>query len=499
MELEFEKRVCRYLDQVVRDIRTEEQTQEIRLGDGMPDVGRVIGAWGQVILRGKEWRGDCVILSGGVMAWVLYAPEDGSEPRCLDTWLPFKMKWDLPEHILDGEIRANCLLRSVDGRSISPRKVMARSVVSVQIGVLCPGEAELFVPGTVPEGVQLLKRSYPLRLLREAGEKTFQMDEELPLKDSEPVPEKIFCSRLQPRITDRKVLGDKVVFRGSGKLRLLGRTEDGQLHTWEFELPFSQIAQLGEAYGPDAGAELLMGVTSLEPELEGEGKLRVKCGLVGQYLVDQRETVELVEDAYSIGREMDIHIQEPEIPAVLDSRTENIFGEQKLPADASRVVDCLFLPEQPRMRQTDTGVNMEIPGLFQVLYYGEGGELMASSVRLEMDRAVEAAPNVRVEGEVLAPQSPEISLGDGSLDLSVELLVQLVSSTRQGMAQVAAMTLGEEKKPDPARPSLILCRAGNKSLWQMAKANGSSVEAIRQINGLQEEPEQGRMLLIPVS
>ncbi len=499
MELEFEKRICRYLDYVVRDIRTEEQTQEIRLGDGMPDVGRIIGSWGQVILRGKEWRGDSVILSGGVMAWVLYAPEDGTEARCLDTWLPFKMKWDLPEHILDGEIRASCLLRSVDGRSISPRKVMARSVVSVQIGVLCPGEAEFFLPGTVPEGVQLLKRSYPLRLLREAGEKTFQIDEELPLKESDPVPEKFFCSRFQPWITEKKVLGDKVVFRGGGKLCLLGRTADGQLHTWEFELPFSQIAQLREEYGPDAGTELLMGVTSLEPELEGDGKLRVKCGLVGQYLVAEREMVDLVEDAYSTNRELDVHTRELEIPAILDSRTESVTGEQKLPADASRVVECLFLPEQPRIRQTDTGANMEIPGQFQVLYYGEAGELMTSSVRLEMDSMVEAAPNVRVDGEVLTPKGVEVSMGDGSLALCVELPVQLESSAREGLTQVTGMTLGEEKEPDPARPSLILCRAGNQSLWQMAKANGSSVEAILKINDLQEEPELGRMLLIPVS
>ena len=154
MELEFEKRVCQYLDQVIRDSRLEEQTQEIRLGEGMPDVGRVIGAWGQVILRGKEWRGDSIGLSGGVMAWVLYAPEDGSEPRCLDTWLPFKMKWDLPEGVREGEIRASCLLRSVDARSISPRKIMARAVVSLQIAVLCPGEAEVFVPGAVPEGME---------------------------------------------------------------------------------------------------------------------------------------------------------------------------------------------------------------------------------------------------------------------------------------------------------------------------------------------------------
>ena len=499
MELEFEKRVCRYLDQVIRDTRSEEQTQEIRLGEGMPDVGRVIGAWGQVILRGKEWRGDSVTLSGGVMAWVLYVPEDGSEPRCLDTWLPFKMKWDLPEGVREGEIRASCLLRSVDARSISPRKIMTRAVVSQQIGVLCPGEAEVFVPRTVPEGVQMLKRSYPLRLLREAGEKAFQMDEELPLKGSDPVPGKIFSCGLQPRITDKKVLGDKVVFRGSGNLHLLGRTEDGQIHAWNLEMPFSQIAQLQETYGPDARAELMMGVTSLEPELDSEGKLRVKCGMVGQYLVDDREMVDLVEDAYSTGQEVDVHTRELELPAILESRTENIFGEQKLPVDASRVVDSVFLPEQPRMRRTDTGVDMEIPGMFQVLYYGEDGELMASSVRTEMEKMLETAPDVQVEGEVIPSDNLGVTMGDGSLELSVEMPVKLTSSSRQGLIQVTGMTLGEKKEPDPARPSLILCRVGDRSLWQIAKSSGSSVDAIRKINDLQEEPESERMLLIPVS
>lgn len=499
MELEFEKWVCRYLDPVIRDTRSEEQTQEIRLGDGMPDVGRVIGAWGQVILRGKEWRGDIVVLSGGVMAWVLYAPEDGSEPRCLDTWLPFKMKWDLPEGVREGEIRASCLLRSVDARSISPRKVMVRSVVSVQIGVLCPDEGEVFVPGKVPEGIEMLKRAYPVRLLREAGEKAFQLDEELVLKDSDPVPDKIFCSQIQPRITDRKVLGDRGVFRGSGDLHILGRGEDGQIHSWDLELPFSQIAQLQQEYGPDARTDLLMEVTSLETELAEDGKLRVKCALVGQYLVDDRVMVELVEDAYSNDRELDVHTQQLELPAILDSRTENIFGEQKLPVETSRVVDATFLPEQPRMRQREDGVEMELPGMVQVLFYGENGELMTSSVRLELDKTLETAPGVRVDGEIVLPKRPAVSLGDGSLELSVELPVKLTCSTRQGLDQVTGMTLGHEKEPDPARPSLILCRVGDKSLWQLAKSTGSSVEAIRRINDLQEAPEPGRMILIPVS
>ena len=58
--------------------------------------------------------------------------------------------------------------------------------------------------------------------------------------------------------------------------------------------------------------------------------------------------------------------------------------------------------------------------------------------------------------------------------------------------------MGEENRPDPGRPSLILRRAGEGSLWDLAKASGSTVSAIRSANGLEEEPLDDRLLLIPV-
>ena len=63
---------------------------------------------------------------------------------------------------------------------------------------------------------------------------------------------------------------------------------------------------------------------------------------------------------------------------------------------------------------------------------------------------------------------------------------------------VTAVTLGEKKPMDPHRPSLILRRAGEDDLWNLAKKCGSTVEAIREANGLQEEAAPDRLLLIPV-
>ena len=60
------------------------------------------------------------------------------------------------------------------------------------------------------------------------------------------------------------------------------------------------------------------------------------------------------------------------------------------------------------------------------------------------------------------------------------------------------LELGEENTSDPARPSLILRRAGEADLWEIAKNTGSTVEAIRKANALEAEPRQDQMLLIPV-
>ena len=81
MELKFEKAGCACLETVLQEIQNQEQTQELRLSDDMPDIGRVLAVWGQPILRGKEWRTGQAIASGGMIVWVLYAPEDGSEER----------------------------------------------------------------------------------------------------------------------------------------------------------------------------------------------------------------------------------------------------------------------------------------------------------------------------------------------------------------------------------------------------------------------------------
>ncbi len=499
MELQFEKIPCPCLYAAVREVQNQESTQEIKLSDAMPDIGRIIGCWGQLIARGKEWRGDGIAFSGGLMAWVLYAPEDGSPVRCLDTWMPFQMKWDLPPDTREGEIRVHTLLRSLDARSVSPRKIMVRAGIAAQAEALAPMESDVFQPGEVPEDVQLLQNTYPVRLPREAGEKTFLLDEELTVPGTDPKPDKLMYYSMGPQITDRKVMANKIVFRGNGNLHILYTSEDGYLHTWDFAMPFSQFAELNGEFGSDAGVSIVPGVTSLDLDLGEDGKLRVKCGIVAQYVVDDRRNLTLTEDAYSPERTVEMQEEVLALPMQLDSRQENIYGEQTVPGDAERVVDAVFLPDFPRQRTVEGGIRVEIPGQFQVLFYGEDGTLQSGTARWEDSREIPCADSCRMMLDVEGMGRPQVTPGSGAMTVGGELQLRQTAQSEQGMPMAAGLRVGEKEAPDPMRPTLILRRSGGQRLWDIAKSSGSTVAAIRSANGLKEEPEKGQMLLIPVS
>lgn len=499
MELQFKKSTIPYLNQVLREVQNQEQTQEIRLTDGMPDIGKILCAWGQVIARSKEWRNDSTAYSGGVMVWVLYAPEDGTQPRALESWIPFQMKWDLPRDSRDGTLRVDCLLRFVDARTVSARKIMVRCGVSALAEALVAAEADTYLPDEVPQDVQLLRNTYPIRLPREAGEKEFLIDEELNLPPSCPQPEKLVYYTMQPEITEQRILSDKAVFRGNGNLHILYRSEDGTLCAWDFELPFSQLTELEGNYSPEGSVDVQMGITSLELDVDDENHLRLKCGLVGQYLVQDQQWMEIVEDAYSTGRDLDSTRRMLELPAILESRNENIYAEAAIPQETNGIVDCNFLADQPRVRRNGDSMELELPGQFQVLYYDENGALQGSTARWEGQWQMNAAPDTRIGATVQPLSKANAASNGGMLRMEGQLHLGVETAGAQGMSTVTELELGEEKIPDPARPSLILRRVDREPLWDIAKGSGSTMDAIRQVNNLEDEPKPGQILLIPVS
>jgi len=498
MEIQFKKEDLSWLHCPVGDVRNMEQTQEIKLTDGMPDIGRVLAAWGQPVLRSKEWNPDSFGISGGVKVWVLYAPEDGSTVRCLEGWIPFAMQWDLPPRTPEGQIRVLMRTRFVDARSVSPRKVMVRAGMAALGEGYVPGQSSTYIPEEVPEDVQLLTASYPLRMCLEAGEKTFTLDEELILPSSCPEAKKLAYGTLHPVVEDQRVLGNRLVYRGSANLHVLYMSEEGQLFSWDFPVSISQFADLKGNYGNDARGDILLAVTDMDVSLDDEGHFRLKGGIAAQYTVDDLHMLHNVEDAYSVARQLEMERESASLPVILETAERKLTVRQHLPQEANVVADVSFTHDFPRQRKMGDTVEVEQPGTFQVLYYSPEGSLQSSTARWEGKTELKANPEVRLQMISGGFPEPRGQITAEGMELTAQLPIAWRAASQQHMEPVHSLRIGEAREPDPGRPALILCRAGDESLWQMARENGSTMDAIREASGLEGEPEPGQLLLIPV-
>lgn len=491
------KQYIHYLSAPVQEVQDMEQTQELRISDGMPDIGRVLASWGQALLRGKQWETDAVSLTTGVMAWVLYEPEEGGQPQVVESWIPMQLQWELPEEATEGKMLCQLFLRFVDARCLSARKLSIRAGVSALMQALTPAQAELWQPEQAENDIQLLTATYPMLLPVEAGEKAFLVDETLTLPPSEPEMEALIYGAAEPVVTDKKLLGDKVIFRGFLRHHVLYRGESGQLNSWDFEVPFSQFAPLEGSFSNDAQPVILTEVQSLEQELDEEGHLHLKCGVLAQYLVRRMEAITVTEDAYSPTRELDIQWQELMLPGVLEVKTHTLSAEQEIAQPCKRIADTVFLPDQPRQRRMEDTVQWTMPGSFQLLCATEDGNYQGVAARWQGELSQKAGEDSVMLCRILPGGPAQSRLTGERISSRAEYAAELTTLSQTGIRVVSGVTPGQEKQPRENRPSLILCRAGEERLWDLAKKCGSTVEAISQANHLEGEPEAGRMLLIP--
>lgn len=483
--MQWNKKPCPYLKTVTRQVQNQEQTQEVRLPEEMPDIGRVLCTWGQCMIRSKDWRGDGMNVSGGVSASVMYLPEDGSFPRTVEVWLPFQVKWSFPQSQKQLTMRVQCLLHSLDARILSARKMMVRSNISMLGEALEEKEAEIYSPGQVPEGVEILTMTYPAMLPRETGEKIFSFEDEIRI----PNVQKWISWRMEPQITEQSVVGNRVVVRGNGQLHFVYMDEAGAIHSGRQEIPFAQFVELDTDHDKEATADVMLAVSSLEPEISPEGA-HIQCGMLVQYLVWDRMLLEIAEDAYSPVRSVEITRDDLALPMELDHRTEAADAQPQF--RDGKVLDVTFLPEFPGQFREGDSVNMVLSGAFQILYEDVDGSLQTTMENWSEERPFPVSANGQLHTMIQSINVQE----PGSI---VNMKLELRTVADQEIPMITDLTIGECQTPDENRPALILKRMDAESLWEFAKNSGSTMDAIRRANGLTQEPDRGQMLLIPIS
>lgn len=497
LELQLRKDPIECMRKVVCEAKQEEQVLEVKLSEAMPDVGRVLTTWGQVILRSKEWRGNGAGISGGVMLWVLYIPEEGDQPQIVEGWAPFQIRWDFPKTQADGGMMVSCYLSGADARAVSPRKMMVRACVSAFMEAYEPVKVDVCVPVDMPEDVCLLKHRYPVCIPKETGEKTFIMEETFGISCPGAEPFRLLHYGFLPHSTEEKVMADKVVFRTEAVAYGLLESSEGNLCPFQQKVSISQYSDLqGEYYG-DTWARVEPTVTDLELTME-DGQLHLKAKVVVQYVIYERLLVEVLADAYCPGRTTDLAFGKLILPAVLDQRQTVLTPRSCKTMPVGKLVDVSIWVMPPAQRKWEQGDCVQQQGSFQVLYYDQEGLLKADVIPWEEEWRLDVSDQAQMIAKAVVS---EIPFGESTLEeiqLQGKVGLEAITLSSSGIPMLESIKIGETESEEREKPSLILRRVGDNSLWDIAKECGSTEQAIMQANKLEGDPAPDQILLIPV-
>ena len=486
-----------YLKRTVPDPIYQELTAEAVVPDSLPDIDRILETTGLPILQEKRCDGGELQLRGGVQATVLYVPVQETEPQTLELWLPFSVR--KTTELQDGCVIEETWLKSIDARVMNERKVSVRANLGTRLQLLAPEHLTLARVEPVDDRLQMQQNRYPVLLPVGCSEQEFHLQEELTLPETGPAIERILSWSLRPNVEESRMIGSKAVFKGDVVVEMMYLGSDQSINTYVGTVPYSQYAELTGEW-PDAEVAVFPAITSAQLETDGQMESRtllLDLGLLAQVCVIDRLELELTEDAYAPGAELEPEWQPVELQPRLDMQTLRQTAELTVPASAKQIVAVTAYADRPGVRRS--GETVYVSGVVSgcVIWRDAEARLQARSFRGEASCTTEVHEDCRCYPacSVIEPASAVLQQDGIRVRVPVEFSLEICRDS--AWKNLCGGTL--KAKERRGHPSVIVCRGRGDSLWELAKHHGATVTEIREANRIEgEHTPVGEILLIPL-
>lgn len=504
MELEFERDTINSYDTVAQVTLCQEETQESIVPDACPDILRIVDVCGQATLSGKQAREGLAQVTGMVRAVILYQPEGAAGLRRMEVGLPFTCQAEAPGLTERGTVLASPRLRCAEARALNPRKVLLRVDLAVDIAACQPVERSVCCAASNPEEGAVCQRQFQGEhyQLCSVQEKPFTFSDQLRLPSSAGEPPQILAIRVEPVCSESKLIGSKLIFKGTVEVYLLLQEPGGTLATGHESMPFSQIMEAAGA-GEDGDCQVEVEVTGFQWELAGEGReLELTLELLAQAQVRGRRALTLLQDLYSTAYQMETECQLQPLCRLWEQSVRPQAVRELLETGemVRSVVDArLTLGKVEQSREGDELV-LTTDAWLSILYLDENELPQCVRRSIPVSCRLDCPENARCICRCTCPGEVFAAPAAGGVEVRFTVEFACLATVSEAVPTVTAARFGEARRWEGGeRPSVVLrLAAPGEGLWDIAKAYGTTTEQILQANELEEgDLPLGRMLLIP--
>lgn len=487
---------------------TQEETAETIVPDYCPDIARIIETDGKVFLHSRELREGKAEVSGTVRVSVLYTPEGESGIRTLEFAIPFTVESE--NRALPGcqYLSAQTETEFLETRMLNPRKIFThcKLVTAITGYQRCTMD---FCADTEAEPslcVEKRQEHQHAIFLTHIAEKDFTFSEEMNLSPGRDGAAELLNSRVCGTVTESKIVGNKLIFKGMFTVSLLYRTIEGHCSSSSAELPFSQIMEV-EGVSENADAAVHLQMTGTDLQIDGddaEGRqIAVTLYFHTTALLREEQELTLLNDLYSTAYDLKYEAMPINLTSFREmmTRRQTVREVLEIGVVADSILTVGVTCGTVQVSREGGSVILHTGTTVRAMYLDEGGVPLMAERCIDVSTQIELPENCKVTARALCPEEVQASLGDRGIEVRFPVDFQVEAASRVKKVCISSVQLDTDAPKDlTGTPSLVLrCLGKQESAWDLAKAYNTTIPAILSANQLEGEGEipQDQLLLIP--
>lgn len=508
MELELKKTSLDAYETGGELTLTQEETAETIVPDYCPDIARIIETDGKVYLHSRELRDGKAEVSGTIRVTVLYTPDGEGGIRTLEFAMPFTVESDsrsLPGCLY---LTAETEPEFLETRMLNPRKVFTHCKLVTRLTGYQKAPLTFCTDTEAEEALCVEKRQEQQHaiLLTHIAEKDFTFTEEMNLSPGREGAAELLTSQICSTVTETKIVGSKLIFKGVFSVTLLYRTADGTCCSTTGELPFSQIMEV-EGAAEGAAATLHLQLTGTDLQIDGddaEGRqIAVTLYLHATALLREERDLTLLNDLYSTAYDVAYEAAPLTLTCFCETltRRQTVREVLEIGVVAESILSLsVFCGAVSVSREGESAV-LRTGATVRALYLDEGGVPLVAERCIDVSCQLELPEDCKVTARAVCPEEVQGSLGDRGIEVRFPVDFRVEAASRVKRVCISSAKLDTEAVKDTAgAPSLVLrCLGKQESAWDLAKKYNTTIGTILSANQLETEEDipREKLLLIP--
>ena len=495
MQIEWKEKELRCLQEQAVDVIYQEETSEFIVPDIYPDAAKVVEVTAVCCQRDQEVRSGLMSVSGSFQTTVVFLSEDGEETCVQNVFLPFAVRMTA-EEITDGAVgHAEVRVRSADARILNSRKLMVRVSYAARLAVYAPYalKSRSYDGGGK---VQLLQTEEQQYVPVAAAEKTVTFSEPIQLPQQDAPVQKLIRVRPSLRCREQRLTEGRAVWQGTMDLSALCLLQNGQAAISSIELPVSQFLDM-DTEQEEASLRIIPVLTEFRMEEDASGAYLLTAGIRYQAMAWGILPVSVIRDGYCIGADFQAEYEQVILRNRAGEPKETVQAEIALREIPHKALDCAVWVDFPVCRRGEDEIAVGTSVSAQTLCCDENGHLCGETVRADVSCSFPAGKDTVCYADAEPAGDPSYRLSEKKVLAPLQFSVRCMEE--QTLQTLCGAQIGEVEKKRENVPSLTVRRIpAGEQLWDVAKKAETTVQAVREANGLENDLlKEGMLLLIP--